>query len=89
MNRLEQLMDMTRSLSDQEFETLVAQTRTVRQARREGIAYERAMHTATLGVSTRWAYENSPEGVSLALIRSYALAGLNAAEIEQLMREHR
>jgi hypothetical protein len=84
-----ELQRRTASLSDQEFETLVAQARTVRQALSEGAAYERQMHIATGGISARWAERKSPEARTRELIGAYVSAGMTAGQIAERLRELR
>ena len=45
------------------------------------------MHTATAGLSTRYAIAQSAAGVRQNLIASYAAAGLSAQQIEARLRE--
>ena len=84
---LRYFLSVTDDLSDAELEQTIAEIRAVRQARREGIAVERAMHDATMGLSTAWAERHSPDGVRRSLIASYAAAGLTPTQIDQRMRE--
>jgi hypothetical protein len=84
---LREYLQLTDSISDAEFESLFAQACRVRSARNEAIAVERQMHTATAGLSTRYAIAQSAAGVRQNLIASYAAAGLSAQQIEARLRE--
>jgi hypothetical protein len=84
---LPEYLQLTDSISDAEFESLFAQACRVRSARREAIAVERAMHTATGGISAAWAERNSPEGRKRALVAQYSAAGMSIAQIEARLLE--
>lgn len=83
---LYQLLNLTRDLSDADFEATVDQLRTARRAAREAVAYERQLHAATRGISTRRALEAATPS-DVRLIRQYVSAGLTPAAAEAKIRE--
>jgi hypothetical protein len=90
---LRQLLQVTDGLSDGDFETLIGQVRTVRQARREGAAYERQMAIATDGISTRYSAtvpalaENRNLDAAMFEVRVREQACLSADAFERRVRE--
>jgi hypothetical protein len=86
LSRLYEMLNVTRGLDDPAFESLVDQLRLARRAARSAVAYERQMHTATKGVSTRIGLEaDAPSDQKL--IRQYIAVGFTAAEAQRKVRE--
>ena len=83
---LYQLLNLTRGLSDGDFEATLEQLRTARRAAREAAAHERQMHTATQGISTRRASEAATPS-DVRLIREYVRVGISPERAEALVRE--
>jgi len=73
------IFESTRHLSDAEFEHEIHAVRALRRARAQAIAEERALHTATLGVSTRYANADA-EPSRTALERAYIRNGMTPRE---------
>jgi hypothetical protein len=82
-----ELFFTTRDLAPEQFETMVAQARVMRTAYAESVASERAMFTATGGLSHQYAEAASPEGVRRSLMASYARAGMTPAQIRERLGE--
>jgi hypothetical protein len=78
------LWNITRAMTDSEFESEIAELRTSRALIAGDIAYERAMDRATFGLSTARAIAAS-ETTRNKLMDDYLKAGLSDARIRQLM----
>jgi hypothetical protein len=80
-----QIYNLTRDMSDLDFEHELAEVRAARQAWREGTAYARQLDTATFGLSAKYALrESRPEGDKL--FESLLISGMNAAEARAHIR---